>query len=775
MKKMRKVFAILLAVVLIVTFSSCGSTDYKADINTDSSGIQGAQNSTELPSEEESQTDSNTSSNQEDSVIQNSQSSNVSSENKNESNDEKPTDSVGNMDSKNKISLDSSLPDDSYTLKYEDANGIIEYYADICNLKPGESYTGFIKQNTAPQNALKIGVYNSLSERVGSVGFGSSFKQNLGKKLYSFGAISDAHIGYKTAESDLQNALTFFNDDSSVKFVANCGDLSVGGADEKLALYKSIVNNYISKPVYAVAGNHEANRGNLAIDGIKEYTGQNLYYSFTQGNDVYIMVGMYGVGAGLEFSAEELYWLYETLETNRDKRCFVFMHLNPRDGSGDAVDLDLAGDMLNNTYGEVFYSLMSHYTNVTWFHGHTHEKFEIQEVNGMNNYDNVLGCHSVHIPSLSVPKKIINSSELEIEYEASEGYVVDVYENYVVLRGRDFANEKFLPIATYCLNTKTKKISANTYYDDTQTIINSNTNVLKEANTWYEGSIDKKEITKISFVKNDVPTVYDECWDMSLSENNLVKAYRNGTELTIVGNKNGILLNKNSDKLFYGFENLLQIDGLENVNTANVTNFVSAFENCKKLQHLDISSWNLGKIGKFNSLFRNCTSLVDVKLPNNMGKDYKSGNLVNMSQVFENCVSLTEIDLTNLPNPKNRNYYMSGTFRNCTSLKKVVFGKVKFLTMVNTFLGASAIEEVDMTMVDFSICDSMVNAFYGCVSLTTLKLPETMNTSKVKDFSSAFSGCTSLTLDCSGWNTDSCTSAKNFNYNAPGVIPPVLD
>ena len=52
------------------------------------------------------------------------------------------------------------------------------------------------------------------------------------------------------------------------------------------------------------------------------------------------------------------------------------------------------------------------------------------------------------------------------------GYVVDVYANHIVLRGRDFENEKFLPIATYCLDTTPQTITEGTFIDGTGTIGN---------------------------------------------------------------------------------------------------------------------------------------------------------------------------------------------------------------------------------------------------------------------------------------------------------------
>ena len=687
-------------------------------------------------------------------------------------NNENPfPDAVGVMQSSHAITLDDTLSAGTYTLKYEDANGIMVDYADICSLQPGQSYTGFIKQNVAPLSTTTIGVYNSSDERVGSVGLKSTFKKDLGEKLYSFGAISDVHIGYNTSESDFQTALTYFGNDSSIEFIANCGDLATGGSDANLATYKSIVDQYAKTPVYAIAGNHEAGRGYLANDALMSYTGQNLYYSVTQGNDVYIMVGLYDVHPGLEFSDEELNWLYETLETNRDKRCFVFMHLNPRDGSGDAVDLDLGGDMLSNPKGQVFYSLMSHYTNVTWFHGHTHAKFNVQELNGVNTYDNVLGIHSVHVPSLTNPKHVNSAgTSYEADYDASEGYVVDVYENSIVLRGRDFVAGKFLPIASYCLDTTLDTIEEGTYYDSTQTIVNSNSNILKENDTWYESTMAKSEITKISIVKSYNPASYDEAWDASISENNQVMVYRTGTELTMVGNQYGIVANANSNNLFKDFSGLIEIIGFENLNTSNVASFKEVFRGCSKLTNIDISGLDLSRVSSVTGLFRDCSDLSSFKLPNNIGD--KTNTVVVLSKMFESCSSLTEADLTNLS---------AGTitscgemFNSCSALQEVKFGKLAISSLSTAFYRCNKIQKIDMSEVDFSSCNTMKNSFAGCSNLSTLKLPTTMNTSKVKEFDKTFMNCSALTLDCSGWDITSCTIYTDFNTGAPGVTPPAF-
>jgi hypothetical protein len=71
------------------------------------------------------------------------------------------------------------------------------------------------------------------------------------------------------------------------------------------------------------------------------------------------------------------------------------------------------------------------------------------------------------------PRDIIDGTLTDI-YAESEGYIVDVYNDYIILNGRDFIdNEKdghIIPIATYKIDTKLVEIEANTFTDSTGTI-----------------------------------------------------------------------------------------------------------------------------------------------------------------------------------------------------------------------------------------------------------------------------------------------------------------
>lgn len=333
-------------------------------------------------------------------------------------------------------------------------------------------YEGFIPQNIAFPNARRIGVYAKNGNRAGQIPLGPLTFPNAGAKLYSFGALSDVHLQYDTALEDFQKALTYLNDEEDVVFTCVCGDLTSGGTAAELTAYKNAVQAYSpNTPVYAMCGNHDV-RSNLA-DSIQTYTGKPNYYSITHGNDVFIFVGNVADWTTAVLSKAELQWLYETLEANRDKRCFLFEHIRPTEGCGNALGLYQRNTTdWGGTTGTVFESLLRHYKNIVFFHGHSHLKFYLQALDEMANYDNIRGIHSVHIPSIAVPRDDVDGDgKLDEVHAGSEGYVVDVYENGIHLRGRDFANDEFLPIASYWLDTPLQTVAEGTYTDSTGTIV----------------------------------------------------------------------------------------------------------------------------------------------------------------------------------------------------------------------------------------------------------------------------------------------------------------
>ena len=331
-------------------------------------------------------------------------------------------------------------------------------------------YTGFVKENAAPPGTKTIGIYRSNGIRVGRIPLGRlATPEALAEKLYAFGALSDVHVPYETSVDDFSRALRYMINTEKVDFTCICGDLTGSGTDAHLTQYQSVVDaNSPSVPVYAIAGNHEGYNDEIA-SVIESYTGHPLYYSFEHKGDVFIMVGIKSSSGGGLFADGELQWLYETLEANRNKRCFIFQHVRPDDACGNAFGI-YSYDIWGGTEKTVFESLLRHYKNVIFFHGHSHLKYDIQQEYGAGaNVDNVFGVHSIHLSSITVPRDgdpSGASSRVEV-YAESEGTIVDVYPSGIMLRARDFVKGCLIPLGTYWLDTTLQTVEAGTYTDST--------------------------------------------------------------------------------------------------------------------------------------------------------------------------------------------------------------------------------------------------------------------------------------------------------------------
>lgn len=348
--------------------------------------------------------------------------------------------------------------------------------------------TKLIPENVVPKGTKGVGVYNSGGVKVGYIPFGRTSRPT-GEPDYTVCVLSDVHVmesKYPTSTEDFQRALEYAEENCDFTCIA--GDLTDQGIADDLGAYQAIVSSTAkTKPVYAIAGNHENYSGrdpNLLLNA----TGHPLYYSFTHGNDVFIMVGHYGgyddsVGNWLStnfISVEELQWLYDTLETNRNKRCFIYTHVLPiAHGVGDPCGM--YGTRSGNTaklwrvddggIGQAFVNLLCHYKNTVLFHGHSHTALDMQRLDPKANYSNANGYRSVHVPSLAVPRDDIDGDgDLDKNddlYSESEGYIKEVYPDYIILNGWNFANGHWIPLGTIKINTPLVTVEEGTFIDST--------------------------------------------------------------------------------------------------------------------------------------------------------------------------------------------------------------------------------------------------------------------------------------------------------------------
>ncbi|MGL6206550.1 MAG: BspA family leucine-rich repeat surface protein, partial [Lactobacillus panisapium] len=248
-------------------------------------------------------------------------------------------------------------------------------------------------------------------------------------------------------------------------------------------------------------------------------------------------------------------------------------------------------------------------------------------------------------------------------------------------------------------------------------------------------------------------------------------------QLTKIKIDQGVVANQESGGLFYGLNKLTTIEGLSNLDTANVTNMRDMFGECSSLTSLDLSHFDTSKVTSMYRMFEDCRGLVALDLSSfdtarvtDLGfammffccdnlatlniSSFNTANATNLYCMFDGCRSLASLDLSHFDTSKVTD--MDSMFDDCsglTSLDLSHFDTSKVTNIYDMFYGCSSLTSLDLSHFDTSKVTDMFDTFSGCSSLISLDLSH-FDTSKVTNMYGLFSGCGSLTsLDLSNFNT----------------------
>ena len=192
---------------------------------------------------------------------------------------------------------------------------------------------------------------------------------------------------------------------------------------------------------------------------------------------------------------------------------------------------------------------------------------------------------------------------------------------------------------------------------------------------------------------------------------------------------------------FQDFKNLTQIKGIENLNTANVTDMSYMFKNCSNLAKLDVTHFNTAKVTTMNSMFTRCSNLAELDLTH-----FNTANVTNMYEMFNGCSNLVKLDVTHFNTAKVTT--MFGMFTDCSNLTELDvthFNTAKVTTMNSMFSGCSNLTELDLTHFNTAKVTTMFLMFYACKSLTTIYVSDEFVTTNITNRSyRLFSGCIKL-------------------------------
>ena len=192
-------------------------------------------------------------------------------------------------------------------------------------------------------------------------------------------------------------------------------------------------------------------------------------------------------------------------------------------------------------------------------------------------------------------------------------------------------------------------------------------------------------------------------------------------------------------EFFKNCKALETISGLENLNTANVTDMNSMFYGCSALKSLDLTTFNTENVRDMNFMFLKCSALTSLDL-----KNFKTARVKHMYYMFSGCSALTSLDLKNFNTENVTDMY--NMFDGCsalTSLDLTNFNTTKVTNMSNMFSFCSALTSLDLTNFNTTNVTYMYNMFDGCSALTSLDLTN-FNTANVERMQEMFKGCSTL-------------------------------
>ena len=213
---------------------------------------------------------------------------------------------------------------------------------------------------------------------------------------------------------------------------------------------------------------------------------------------------------------------------------------------------------------------------------------------------------------------------------------------------------------------------------------------------------------------------------------------------------------------FNGCENLTNIEGIEYLNTSQVTDMHNMFYNCYHLQTTDFSGFDTRKVKDMSYMFHNCGSLKSLDISN-----FNTSEVTDMRGMFESCIGLTSLDLSHLNTSKVS--VMASMFQSCIHLLSVNLSgwdtrNVK--SMTGMFKRCHSLKTLDLSGFDTreKTC-TMGDMFNTCKELTTIFVSDkfAVGTGDTGD-GTMFQGCNKLKGANALDKNNPQTGIDNANY-----------
>ena len=258
-----------------------------------------------------------------------------------------------------------------------------------------------------------------------STGDKSYKAENADELVMSFAAVSDIHVETNNpksyyAFSELLNGIKAGENHDAVAFLGD--NVMNGQIPENLFFYTAVRAVMPGKLNFVAQGNHDVGNGEGDYDTLNfNYMLNNklflnneidkpYYYKVVNGCYMIFLASDINDPGYFEMDEEQLIWLKALLDeaSAAGAPIFVFNHF----------PVWYFGTEHNSTLSDI----INKYENVLYIHGHIHNELKQSSFYTSN------GINCINLP---------RSTEV-VDYEPGDGIVVEVYDDEILVRGRDF-------------------------------------------------------------------------------------------------------------------------------------------------------------------------------------------------------------------------------------------------------------------------------------------------------------------------------------------------
>ncbi len=249
--------------------------------------------------------------------------------------------------------------------------------------------------------------------------------------ITSFVAVSDVHVETNNPASyqNFSDVLNGIKAGDDVDAVIYTGDNVMNGQIPEDFLFYSAINAVRpAKNNFVVVGNHDVGNGAGDYASLREkfvrnnafYLWNNIktdyYYKVIDGCYIIVLSSEDDAAADFCMTEEQFTWLEGVLKEAdaNDAPVFVFNHFPIR--------------YLRDSDPQRLADLLLEYDTELFVHGHIHDDM------GKDNFYNSYGIDCINLPRVTETT----------EYEAGDGIVIEVYEDEIVVRARDFIKGEWI-------------------------------------------------------------------------------------------------------------------------------------------------------------------------------------------------------------------------------------------------------------------------------------------------------------------------------------------